>query len=470
MSRQGIKHFFFSSWRLHTTCCTIALLAGIFIIWPRTAPRAWRAEAGDYAGIIIAAAFLISLTFAIGIASWLLLRLRNSKALGLIAAWIAQWGSTIGLFMFLAIIADPPPPQEKELPQPIQQTDTLHIPHDFLTGPDALLIPINPDNYSADKITETPSLCLLEQEHNNILHRFIFTAPRWAHSSTDDTFYTKPGHVVMEPPSAAGTPGHVHVAFRHIAEGEQQPKGFTVVRPGDAFPTPTGDNTALPDLALDIGGNHYLLLAWRGATHRETACKAINAAIGAVEARFKPLADDPSAETFERLINGKVSTIGSTPEIRLCEPPAQYGAYQAELYLNPGEAGTILLIIKNLENGNTLSVLNCNAHFSHNPNELFRHDIPGSLPDWWKRISVNDSSDLFAPGTPLFAIQKGESHRYFGAAFEVYFSPSAAPKERKLIMRRCYKVQSCEHSKASPAHNAKESAQTNMPTADPMAK
>ncbi len=458
MTQQGIKRFFFSPWRLHTTCCIIALLAGVFIIWPRTAPRAWRTEAGDYAGIIISFSFLVSLAFAIGVGSWLLLKLRNSKALGLMTAWLAQWCGTIGAFMLLSIIADPPPPVEKELPQPIQQTDTLYIPHDYLTGPDSLLIPITPDNYSADKIVDTPSLCLLEKEYKELFSRFISTAPRWAHSSADDTYYTKPGHVIMEPPSLAGTPGHVHVAFRRIAEGEPQPSGFTVVTPGAAFPASAGDNAAIPDLALDIGGSHYLLLAWRGAAHRETACKAINAAISAVEARFKPLADDPSAETFERLINGKPSTLGSTPEIRLCEPPAQYGAYQAELFLNPGEAGTILLIIKNLENGNTISVLNCHAQFSNNPDELFRHDIPGSLPDWWKKVNVNNTNDIFAPGTPLFAIQKGESHRYFGAAFEVYFTPSASPKERKLVMRRCYKVQSCEPVQTEQVTASKQKA------------
>lgn len=451
MNAQGLHRFFFSPWRLHTICCTAALLAGIFIIWPRTAPRAWRLEAGDYAGIVIASAFLTSFGFLMGIGAWLLLRLKNLKALTLALVWLLLWGGTLSLFMLLSVIADPPPPIEKELPQPIQHTDTLHLPHDYLTGPDSLLIPITPEHYQADTLLSTPALSFLEKEHPDLIERFIASAPRWAHSSADDTFYTKPGHVVMEPPSTGGTPGHVHVAFRRIAEGEPQPAGFIVVKPGDAFPPASAEETQLPDFALDVGGRHYLLLAWRGASHRETAYKAINAAINAVEARFKPLADDPSAETIEKLIKGKTSTLGSTPEIRLCEPPAQYGAYQAELFLNPGEAGTILIIIKELENGNTLAVLNCPAQFSNNPNELFRHDIPGSLPVWWKKVNGSNIGHLFAEGTPLFALRQGASHHYFGAAFEVYFSPSAHPQKRTLIMRRCYKVQSYEATSPTDA-------------------
>lgn len=444
MTKRIFKKYLLSSWRIHAICCIAATLSGILIIWPRTAPRAWRLEAGDYAGIVIAVAFLASLGFMVLITSWLLLKLRNTRAIIHFSSWLGLWSGTAALFMLLAIIGDPPPPMAKELPQPIQQTDTLHIPHDYLMGPEALLIPISPENYSADRIVHTPALTQLEKEHKEQLQIYISSAPRWAHSSTDDTFYTKPGHVVMEPPSAKGTPGHIHVAFRKIAEGEPIPEGYTVIKPGEPFPSATEEAAPIPDFALDLGGNHYLLLAWRGAAHRETAFKAINAAISAVEARFKPLAEDPSAETIEKMIKGKPATLGSTPEIRLCEPPGQYGTYQAELFLNPGEEGTVLLIVKDIEKGETLLVLNCPALYSNNENELFRHDIPGSLPEWMRSAQFSNSNTLLAPGTPLFFVRQGESHHYFGAAFEVWFSPANSPHQRKLIMRRCYKIQSCE--------------------------
>ena len=445
MTQDTFKKYLQSPWRIHLICCAISIFAAIFILWPRTAPRAWRLEAGDYAGIAISIAFLTSLGLLILVGAWLLLRLRNAKAFILLFSWLGLWGGTTALFMILAVIANPPPPMEKELPQPIQQSDTLHIPHDYLIGPDALLIPISLENYEKQKIVSTPSLSLLEREHQSILQRYISTAPRWAHSSADDTFYTKPGHVVLEPPaSAKGTPGHVHVAFRTLAAGEPVPAGYTVVRPGDDFPAQAEENAQIPDLALDLGGSHYLLLAWRGTAHRETAFKAINAAISAIDARFEALAQNPSAETIEKLVEGKLATLGTTPEMRLCEPTAQYGTYQAELFLNPGEEGTVLLIIKDLEKGETLRVLNCPAIHSNNPNELFRHDIPGAMPEWMRSTQFRSVDAVLSPGTPLFIIRPGESHHYFGAAFEVWFSPAGNPSQRKLIMRRCYKVQACE--------------------------
>lgn len=461
MTKRIFQKYFLSPWRIHAICCTAAILSSIFIIWPRTAPRAWRLEAGDYAGLIITVAFLASLFLMLLVTAWLLLKLRNTKAIIQFISWLGIWSGSSALFMLLSIIADPPPPQVKELQQAIQQTDTLHIPHDYLMGPDALLIPITPENYKADKIVQTPALSQLEKEYKELLQQYISSAPRWAHSSTDDTFYTKPGHVVMEPPTVKGAPGHIHVAFRHISEGEPVPGGYTVVHPGDDFPATSEENPQIPDLALDLGGNHYLLLAWRGAAHRETAYKAINAAISAVEARFKPLAEDPSAETIDKMIDGKHTTLGSTPEIRLCEPPGQYGTYQAELFLNPGEEGTVLLIVKDLDNGDTLLVLNCPAQYSNNENELFRHDIPGSLPEWMRSAQFSNTNAIFAPGTPLFAVRQGESHHYFGATFEVWFTPANSPHLRKLIMRRCYQIQSCESNSYSntPTEQQDSSAQ-----------
>ena len=445
MTRRIVTKLLLSPWRIHTICSSAFIAASIFILWPRTAPRAWRLEAGDYAGIVISASFLLSLGILLIVCTSLLLKLKNKKVLGLIASWLGIWGTTLTIFMLLAMIADPMPPRSEELPQPIQQSDTLHIPHDYLVGPEALLIPITPEHYDAHTIIQTPSLTLLEKEHPAIFERYITTAPRWAHSSADDTFYTKPGHVVMEPPSSnKGNPGHIHVAFRSIAEGEPVPEGYVVVHPGDDFPAKTEESPHIPDFALDLGGNHYLLLAWRGAAHQETAFKAINAAIGAVEARFEILAANPSAETIEKMIKGKPDTLGNTPEMRLCEPPAQYGTYQAEIFANPGEEGTILLIIKDLEKGATLRVLNCPAQYSNNENELFRHDFPGAMPDWLKKTEFNAAETNLPDGTPLFVISKGESHHYFGAAFEVWFSPAGNPKQRKLIMRRCYKVQPYE--------------------------
>lgn len=446
MNGKELRKLLVSPWKLHALCCFTALAAGVIVIWPRIMPRAVRAEAGPYAGWVMTVVFVASLLLMTAACVLFLCRFRNLRTIGQFSAWLGCWLTTVLIFLGLSVIADPPPPIEKEQPQPIQQTDTLFLPHDFLTGPDALLLPINPESHTAERIISPAALLAQEKDNPDLLHRFLSVSPKWAQSSRDDTFYSKPGHVVMEPPGTTGIPGHVHVSFRHIVEGEPLPTGFTVVKPGDEFPAPAANNTPMPDLALELGGSHYLLLAWRGTSHHETACKAINAAIAAVDARLEPLAADPSAETIGKMLEGKRNTLGSTPELRLCEPPAQYGTYQTEIFANTGEPGTLLLIIRNRENGRTLNVFACPSRYSADPNELFRHDIPGDVPGWLRSSIFDGGGSALATGTPLYIISKGESHHYFGADFEVWFRPTDTMKPRRLILRRCYKVQSAEEN------------------------
>jgi len=445
MTPAALRRFLLSPWKVHTLCTTTALLACIPLLWPDMMERDVQEFVSMYAGGLLLAAFLISLLLAVLVVGYFLLKLRNLRAIGQLAAWCGLWGTSLLLFMLMAMLADVPPIREWEAPQPIQKSDTLFTPQELLSGPDSLVIPINPDNSPSGQIVSTPYLTRLEKEHEELLHTYLAQAARWAHSGEDDTFYTRPGHVVLTPPTTgSGIPGLVHATFRRLVEGDPLPEGYVLVRPGDPFPGSPDNREQIPDMALDLGRSHYLLLAWRGTAHRETAHKAINAAIAAIDNRMQPLADSPRPETIARLVEGKTDTTGKTPELRLCEPPSQYGAYQAEIYANPGEPGTLLLVIKDLESGRTLRLLNCPAHYSGNRNELFRHDIPGSLPLWLRMDGFGSSMKLFPPGMPLFAIREGVPHQYFGAAFEVWFNPSDITHPRRMLLRRCYKVQAYE--------------------------
>ncbi len=391
--------------------------------------------------MLLFGAFCTSFTMMTLAVVHLLLRLRNKKAVFYLLAWGGQWAFAAILFVLLALVADVPPLPVQEASQPIQQTDTLHPAREELTGPSALVIPITPETFSDTVVEATPNLKRLEEEHEQVLTDFLADSPRWA-AQADDTFYSRPGHVVMVPPATGGTPGLVHVCFRRLIEGEPLPQGYSVVKPGDAFPrTPGGQ---VPDIALDLGRNHYLLLAWRGTSHATTAHKALNAAIAAVDSRMKELADSPTEETAAALNRGKINMTGHTPELRLCEPPAQYGAYQGEIYANPQEPGTLLVYIRELETNRTLRILNCPARYSSNQNELFRHDLPGSVPLWMRDGGFSNTRKHFEASTPLFVIREGEPHRFFGVAFEVRFKPVDPHLPSRLILRRCYKVEAYE--------------------------
>ncbi len=450
MKAAFLTRLFLSRWHLHTPCAILCVLACLPALWPRLPLAEEGSPLANYAGMLLFGTFCLSSCMMVFMVVHLLLRLRNKKAVLYLLAWAGQWSLAALVFMFMAIVADVPPLPVVEASHPIQETDTLHPANEELTGPSALVIPIHPEDSPATEVAETPNLKLLEEEHEQVLTSFLEASPRWA-ARADDTFYSRPGHVVMVPPTTGGTPGLVHVCFRRLIEGEPLPQGYRVVKSGDAFPKAPAGQEQVPDLALDLGRNHYLLLAWRGTSHAATAHKALNAAITAVDSRMQELADSPTVETAEALNKGKLNMTGNSPELRLCEPPAQFGAYQAEIYANPHEPGTLLVYIRELETNRTLRILNCPALYSDNENELFRHDLPGSVPQWMRDGGFSSSRHLFEPDTPLFAIREGEPHRYFGVAFEVRFKPIDPRQPSRLILRRCYKVEAYEKPAPSEA-------------------
>lgn len=423
---------------LHIICTSAAVLSTLPILFSEELPRQQADIICHYAGICLAASVCLSIILLLISASIHIFRLSNTRAFWQFLSWAGLWGVAALLYIFIAIIADVSPAERSEKNEPIQKTDILFAASDVLIGPASLVIPIDAENQSADFISQADNLVLLEREHTEVFRNYLEASRRWCDTGIDNAFYSKPGHVVLIPPSTGGIPGLVHAGFKRLVEGDLLPVGYTTLKPGDPIPDCT---EGIPDIALDLGLNHYLLLAWRGAAHKQTAFSAINAAIADIDARLKPLAESPTIETIHSMVSGKQSYTGSTPELRLAEPPGQEGSYQAEVFANPGEAGTILLYIKRLDSGRTIRLLNCPAKFSADPNEQFRHDFPGSVPIWQSSTFQNSLDNIFPQNTPLFVICKDKSHRYFGAAFEVWFTPQDSSKPQRLLLRRCYKVQ-----------------------------
>lgn len=446
-----LKRFLLSPTELHIVCALAALLCCIPAIFPEVCPEEAAALIRFYAGSAFMGAIIVSCAFMVLAGLIHLIRLNNVKAFGQLLKWAVVWGADFGLFVLIALAADVSSPDDEGDTQPIQVTDTLFQAHDALTGPESLTIPLDTEHQNAEYVASVPHLNKLENEHPELLRDYLERSPRWQAKLNDDTFYSKPGHLVMVPPTVSGTPGLVHVSFRFLTEGAPLPAGFTVLRPGDPFPAADNDaHHRQTDFAIDLGRNHYLLLAWRGTAHEETAHKALNAAISAIDERMQTLADNPTAATVEHMLRGRESYAGSTPEIRLAELPGQDGAYQAEVYANPGEAGTLLFFVRRMEDGQTLRLFHCPAKFSANKDELFRHNFPCDVPEWQRESYAARINGFLPKDSPVFIIGTGSEHRYFGTALEVWFKPADSHRPRTRLLRRCYRMQFCDASADGP--------------------
>lgn len=472
-----MKNIFHTLWFWHGLCCLTALLCCIVILWPQVfLPDAWETRIIEYAGCTLLCSMVASLLL-VGITTIIaLFFLRYRSAMAQLLSWGGQWALSVGIYLLLAWLADVPMPKDSvAVVAPIQTADTTPLdPSDELNGPEALFI-LMPQELVSSMATETvaaaPNLIRLENAHSELLESYLNSSPRWALSMDDDTFYSKPGHLVMTPAGSntgSSIQGLVHAAFRHLVEGDTLPAGYTVVKPGAPFPTRAEDKEQVTDLAVDLGRNHYLLLAWRGTTHTETAHRALCAALTMIDAMMQPLALQPTESTLQSMLTGKRNMMSDTPNMLLCQPPAQYGAYQAELYVNPGEPGTLLLRVAEAETGKPLRLLRCPARYSANPGELFRHDIPGSCSAPGGSL-LSNLPTMLPEKAPLFIIRHGEAHQFFDAVFELWFQPALPLKPRRLLLRRIYRVQSYEEpgevspEKSDDASDSPKSPQTAEP-------
>lgn len=390
-------------------------------------------------GWVLFLGFLLAIIHIICTTVYFFLHMQNLRALGQLAASFGIWFIGSLVFTKMAIATDPPSPY------PATETSNSHIKQKFnpateaLSGPAALCIHLYPGDAEATTIPQATNLCTLAQQHADILTKYLRESPRWKYAANDDTFHIQPGHVVFVVPAKSGLPGSVHAAFRTIAEGEQMPKGFTVIAPGATIPDTAANDEKIPYIALELGNQHFLLLAWVGADNRVAAFKGINAAIKHLDTELASLAKSPSAEEIATLCNGNILTKGSRSELRLSEPESQFGIYQAEVYTNPGRPGTLILDILDAETKKPLHIFAQPAMYSENAGELFRHDFPAPANRQYFRKGRKIS------GEPYFIIKEGEAHKRFGITVEVRFSPQGSiGSKTELLLQKNYLVQAFE--------------------------
>ena len=443
----------------HATCCFFALLGCLPLLWPGMLPQSWQASASEYAGEIILASVLVSLTVLGTTSLSMLLRLRNLHTLVHLTFWAMQWFLTCCIFALLAYFADIPAPTSPQTNQAIVRRDPPPLPPtDYISGPTSLVVPISIVDAAPTAISQAPYLSSLEEQHPTLLRDYINKSPRWAASLSDQTFYTKPWHVVMILQNPRIGPGFVHAAFLRLTDGEQLPAGYTVVNPGGPLPVLTDSETQIPDLALDLGGAHYLLLAWRGAGDPQLAFCALNAAIHEVDEMVRPLANRPDQPTLSLLINGSTNPLEEDPEtpvktdILLSEPQAQSGCFQAQILANPGEKGVFLLSIRNASSGEQLLCFEIPARFSYKSGSIFRHDIPADLPT---RLRQVNSSNIIPNNAPLFMIPCTSKATSFDVLFELSFRP-AAQKKAYHVLSKIYRLASYNNPNGPSAKSIKE--------------
>ena len=451
-------------WKLPCILGFVALLACIPIIFP-FAEDETQQIIRSICGWVLMLSVSCSVVHVIITAVHFFLRLKNMRALWQITASFTVWGVVVLLFTQLAIEADPPSPYPQEEQKGLKQADTLHEATAHLKGPSTLCtyLPTTGKEGPNTHIHEATNLLKLEQDHPDLFEQYLSTAPKWAYTANDDTFYSKPGHVVFVAPSAdAEIPGMVHAAFRSVSAGETLPDGYEVMAPGAAISTTEEPHpTDIPDIALDLGGKRYLLLAWRGAASQATAYKAINATIAEIDSQLAPLAEEPTPATIEKLIRGNDSVKGNRPELLLTEPASQFGIYQAEIYANPGQEGTLILVIRERDTNKALLLYSHAAQYSADSEILFRHDVPLALHDKEGRRRMGNHVEFFGTNAPFFTIKEGEAHRYFAITAEVHFSPAGSRGDKtELLLKRHYNVQAYEKTEEpaveSPQENGAE--------------
>lgn len=441
----------------HAVCITVAVMCTIPILWQDYLNEDWRDAPVQIAGQILMGAFYLSCALVAAEFFILLTRLCNLRALWRVLRWGVLWGIGFGVFSLLCIMADVQPEPPATTDSPIQADDTIHPPTDKLHGPGAMVIEIQPADFSGERVQDIPNIRSLLNNSPGTLARVIETAPRLV-MTHDNAFYSKPGHLVLVAPKGnAERADLVHAAFCRLTPGQHLPKGFHSLKPGERFSKVEDEKQVSTDIALELGENFYLLLAWRGEDAKKNAAKCLNASIAAFDQRLREVAANPGKESLRRLVEGKRNIVGSTPGFALCEPPGQFGAYQAEIYVNPGEPGNLHMRIYSRDKKLGINRhLTLRARYSENREELFRHDVPGDAPptpglgEW----ALNRLPSDFPKGAPMFVIAEGDSTKSFGVVTEVWFVPRDRPQNRRLLLRRCYKVRAYQRVEVEPEQKA----------------
>ncbi len=444
-----------SYWMVHGILALLCLLMTLPMLWSGILPH----SVVEALGYILSTAMALSLLWLVISLLIAALRLRNLELLGRLFSFLALWAFALGIFSLIAYAAK----VEKTTDQhPLSSfTSTpLFLPEERLIGRSSLQLyydSTTSPSVNDRLISKAPSLSLLSTKHPQLFRSYIEQSLRWKHEMSDQ-FYAELGHVVLtEVSDPTGAKGSVHASFRRLIEGESIPHGYHPAKPDELFPYLEKDESEstqnIPDIALDLGGDYVLLLAWRGrAEDSQHAYQALNAAITAIDEQFNILAKKPTDEGLQSALRSSKSHRGTQPEIRLNSPPSQYGCYQAEVYANPAQNGYFSLIAKDIETGKELSTISFRSMYSYDDQELFRHEIPQSLPAWMRKEEWTPQSGNSQVQLPLFTFEQSEHLRSFHIDLELWFSPYGSQREPRLLTRKRYRVQSFQTPSLKTEH------------------
>ncbi len=435
--------FLSSPWKPHALAATLCLLVCVPMLWEGMLPASWGMR--EILGYLLSGAALCSIVLLVLYLVHTALKLKNAELVLRIITWLGLWGAGFGIFCLLAYVANVPMSvvgADHSGPEEAQ----IHEARDVLLGEASYHLYYDEWAKPSEKIALTPNISQLEKEHPSIFLRFISESPRW-NNTPSVNFYAQAGHLVLtRADDPAGLDSSVHMSFLHLAEGANIPHGYVLTSPGAAFPARSAlegsGKQSIPDLALELGGDHILLLAWRGNPNVSEPKSDINAALSTVDKLFEQLAKNPTEAYIAQQLDKKQSVKGRKAEILLNSPPAQYGCYQAEIYANPQEAGFLTLLAKNAQSGETLLALNWRAHFSADSNELFRYEIPSGLSQWITRRDWSPYTGYIKDDLEMFSFLSDKQHRNIPVQLELWFSPQANAQESGRLLSKQYIIQS----------------------------
>ena len=117
-----------------------------------------------------------------------------------------------------------------------------------------------------------------------------------------------------------------------------------------------------------------------------------------------------------------------------------YGvAYKADIWCNPGEAGSIYL--KGFEITHETFLKRSYVYYNEKKGDL---DIENLKERSMIQAQYSKNpEELFCNTTKAFCIPEGEPGQFYGARFEVWFIPDSGEPERKLFEKN-FKIQGCK--------------------------
>ncbi len=325
-------------------------------------------------------------------------------------------------------------PKDVELSEPsdtpfMWEADSSAIPDGFQAAVKGSLK--GPGSSDTSLTPAIPALARLHDEHPELLKRYLAAHPAWwFHVYRGNAFATRRWHIN----------GHwtarLHGYFSNFADrgGPRFQTRTCLGMSGRPWHRGTHELTTgqKADVPLATGNRlHESHVFWRegGITvevfeqSESMERRMTKASIGELQAEFASLLEQPTWEHAKTLFPVGAITEGN-PSFEL-RNGMQGGIYSADIRCNPGEPGRLYLKAFEITGETPLSVARLKGRTSE-------------YLGW-----SEDPKELFASHV-RFTIYEGNWEQYYGARFEVWFTPESGTADRKL-MESNWKIQGWMH-------------------------